>query len=164
MRALLLLLLCCLSNAAWSKGPVAGQPAPALEATQLDGRHFSLAADAGKVVIVHFWATWCAPCREEMPVLDAFYRKHRAEGVEVIAISADDPHDLAQVRTVMAAFDFPAAMIADARAKGYGRLWRLPLTFVIDRRGILRRDAWSAAPKLDAATLDATVLPLLGER
>src|SRR4249920_2082322 len=118
MRALLLLLLCCSADLVWAKGPVLGQPAPALEATQLDGGHFSLAADAGKVVIVHFWASWCAPCREEMPILDAFYRKHRAEGVEVIAVSLDDPGDLKQVNAAMAGFSFPAALISQSKAKG----------------------------------------------
>jgi thiol-disulfide isomerase/thioredoxin len=163
MRALLLLLLCCSSGLVWAKGPVLGQPAPALEAAQLDGGHFSLAADAGKVVIVHFWATWCEPCRKEMPVLDAFYRQHRAEGAEVIAVSLDDPADLKQVNAVMTAFSFPAALISQTKAKGYGRLWRIPLTFVVDRRGILRRDGWTAAPDIDAAALDAAVLPLLSE-
>jgi peroxiredoxin len=160
MRALLFLALCCLPGHAWSKVAV-GEPAPPLEATQLDGKHFSLSANRGKVVIVNFWATWCAPCREEMPALDAFYKKHKAEGVEVIAISADDPADRKLVNTVMSAFSFPAAMRDDTRYGGYGWLRHIPLTFVIDRQGILRRDAWTAAPKVDAAVLDAEVLPLL---
>jgi len=163
MRALLLLLLCCSAQLAWSKTPVLGQSAPALEATQLDGGHFSLAADSGKVVIVHFWATWCEPCRKEMPIFDAFYKAHRAEGVEVIAVSVDDPDDLKDVNAAMAEFSFPAALISRTQAKGYGRLWRIPLTFVIDRHGILRRDGWTDEPDIDAASLDAAVLPLLRE-
>jgi thiol-disulfide isomerase/thioredoxin len=164
MRTLLLLILCCCTGLAWAKGPVLGQPAPALEGTDLEGRNFSLAADTGKVVIVHFWASWCAPCRQEMPVIDAFYRKHKSEGVEVIAVSLDDAQDVKLVNTAMATFSFPAALISQTKAKGYGRLWRIPLTFVIDRHGILRRDGWTAAPDIDAATLDAAVLPLLADR
>jgi thiol-disulfide isomerase/thioredoxin len=160
MRILLLLILCWIPGFAAATLAV-GEPAPPLEATQLDGAHFSLAANRGKIVIVNFWATWCAPCREEMPVLDAFYKKHQAEGVEVIAISADDPADRKLVNEVMAAFSFPAAMRDDAKYAGYGWLRHIPLTFVIDRQGILRRDAWHAAPKIDAASLDAEVLPLL---
>jgi thiol-disulfide isomerase/thioredoxin len=163
MRLTLLLVLCCLAASAWGKGPEAGQAAPTLETVTLDGAKFSTADQAGKVVIVNFWATWCEPCRTEMPLLDAFYKQHRNEGVEVIAVSLDDPEDLAKVKSVMAAFSFPGAMLTQTKAKGYGRLWRLPLTFVIDRQGILRRNAWKAAPTIDAAALDAEVLPLLGK-
>ena len=150
-------------TAAWAKPPEAGKPAPSVEAVTLDGAKFSTTDQIGKVVIVHFWATWCAPCRSEMPLLDAFYKQHRNEGVEVIAISLDDPENLTQVKSVMAAFSYPGALLTQTQAKGYGRLWHIPLTFVIDRQGILRRNAWKAAPTVDAADLDAEVLPLLGD-
>jgi thiol-disulfide isomerase/thioredoxin len=161
MRLLLSLFLVCATATALGKNPEAGRPAPSIDAVTLDGERFSLADHAGKVVIIHFWATWCEPCRVEMPLLDAFYQKHRSEGVEVIAISLDEPEDIAQVKKVMGAFSFPAALISQTKAKGYGRLWRIPLTFVVDRHGVLRRDAWTAAPKVDAAALDAELLPLL---
>lgn len=162
MRALFLLLaLSGFVHPACGETLALGEPAPSLEATQLDGGHFSLAQQVGKVVIVTFWATWCAPCREEMPALDAFYKQHRDEGLEIIAISADDPADRKSVDAVMAALSFPAAMRGDAKFNGYGWLRHIPVTFVIDRDGILRRDGWHAAPKIDAAELQATVLPLL---
>src|SRR5215475_6624351 len=80
-----------------------GQPAPALVVQELSGQSFDLAAQRGKVVVLNFWATWCPPCRNEMPVLDAFYRKYRSQGLELIGISVDRPHDGAQVRDVMQA-------------------------------------------------------------
>jgi thiol-disulfide isomerase/thioredoxin len=138
-----------------------GAPAPAIEARLLDGSAFSLAAQAGKVVIVNLWATWCAPCRAEMPALDAYYRQHRDEGLVLLAISMDAPKDEAKVRDVMRDFAFPAALIRDADIRGYGRVWRLPLTFVIDRAGVLRKEDWYGDPGLDGAQLDATVTPLL---
>ena len=140
-----------------------GKPAPPLEAKLLDGAKFALAGQGGKVVVINFWATWCTPCREEMPALEAFYQRHRADGLEILAISMDEPKDEATVREVMRGFTFPAAMVRDASAKGYGRIWRIPLTFVIDRRGILRKDGWYGDPGIDLPLLDKTVLPLLAD-
>jgi len=141
-----------------------GAEAPPIEARLLDGSAFSLAAQAGKVVVVNLWATWCAPCRAEMPALDAYYRQHRDEGLVLLAVSMDAPNDEAKVRDVMRDFAFPAALIRDANIKGYGRVWRLPLTFVVDRGGILRKYDWYGDPGLDGALLDATVTPLLRAR
>lgn len=161
-RLLLAAMLSVVAFCATATTPKAGEPAPAIEADTWDGGHFSLAAAHGHVVIVHFWASWCTPCRLEMPILDAYYRKHRAEGVDVLAINLDDKSDLPQAREAMKPFSFPAASYAQAKVAGYGRIVHLPLTFVIDRDGILRRDAWTAAPTVDAAVLEAEVTPLLG--
>jgi thiol-disulfide isomerase/thioredoxin len=141
-----------------------GKPAPPLDARLLDGTSYSLQAGRGKVVIVNFWATWCAPCRAEMPAIDAYYRKHRGEGLEVIAVSMDDPGSEEKVRNVMRAFSFPAALGPQSDFKGYQRIWRLPLTFVIDRDGVLREKDWYGDPGIDDALLEKTVTPLLAKR
>jgi cytochrome c biogenesis protein CcmG, thiol:disulfide interchange protein DsbE len=141
--------------------PSEGQPAPPFSAALLDGTPFTTASAAGKVVVLNFWATWCAPCRAEMPALDAYYRQHHGEGLELIAISMDSPKDDAKVREIMQSFAFPAALGRDAGIKGYGRIWRLPLTFVIDRKGVLRKDGWYGDPGIDAALLERIVTPLL---
>lgn len=141
-----------------------GAPAPALVGNLFDGSSFSLADYTGKVVVLNFWATWCAPCREEMPALDAYYRRHKSEGLTVIAISMDTPGDYAKAREFMQAFSFPAAFAREVDAKGYGRIRRLPLTFVIDRQGILRKDGRYGNPLLDNTILERTVTPLLRSR
>ena len=162
MRRRMVLMLLAVACVAHAGTPKAGVPAPALEATTWDGHHFSLASEKGRVVIVNFWASWCTPCRAEMPAIDAYYRAHHAEGVDVLAINMDDKDDLPAARAAMKTFAFPAARYADAKAQGYGRILHLPLTFVIDRDGILRRNAWDAAPTVDAASLETEVTPLLG--
>ena len=143
---------------AW--GAEAGKPAPSFEARLLNGEDFST-AKAGDVILIHYWATWCAPCRKEMPEIEAYYRRHRGDGLRVVAISMDDPEDIDKVRDVMRAYSFAAAMAADVRAKGYGRIWRIPLTFVVDRKGILRKDGWAGESGLDEASMEQDITPLL---
>ncbi|HEY5365565.1 MAG TPA: TlpA disulfide reductase family protein [Casimicrobiaceae bacterium] len=138
-----------------------GRPAPPFSASLFDGSAFSLAAQRGKVVLLNFWATWCAPCRAEMPAIDAYYRQHRADGLVVVAVSMDRPSDEAKARTVMRDYAFGAAFAKDASFKDYGRVWRLPLTFVIDRDGVLRKDDWYEDPGITEAVLDRTLMPLL---
>jgi peroxiredoxin len=98
-----------------------------------------------------------------MPALDAYYKKHRAAGLELVAISMDEAKDETKVREVMREFSFPTALARDAQVGGYGRVWRIPLTFVIDRRGILRKESWYGKPGIDESALEKTVGPLLNE-
>jgi thiol-disulfide isomerase/thioredoxin len=165
MRLSKILAIACLLVIHGHAGAIAeGAPAPALEGQLFDGSRFSLADHTGKVVVLNFWASWCAPCREEMPALDAYYRRHRSEGLEIVAISMDNPRDEAKARELMRAFSFPAAFGREMNIKSYGRIWRLPLTFVIDRQGILRKDGWYGDALLDTAILEQTVTPLLRAR
>ena len=140
-----------------------GQPAPKLTAKTLDGKTFDVAAYRGKVVLVSFWATWCAPCRAEMPALDAYYKAHRAEGLEMVAISMDDPVKDKAVARIMASYSFPGAHGRDAKYDGYGHIGFLPVVFIIDRGGVIRWDG-NAQPNpvaFDGPRLEAMVTPLL---
>jgi cytochrome c biogenesis protein CcmG, thiol:disulfide interchange protein DsbE len=138
-----------------------GTAAPAVRAQLLDGGTFDSVKQRGKVIVLNFWATWCKPCREEMPAMDAFYRAHRAEGLELIAISIEGPGDLAKVKSAMKNFSFPAAFASGGQTEGYGQFSRVPVTFVIDRRGVLRFDGFKYAKVLDLPTLEKIVTPLL---
>lgn len=141
-----------------------GKPAPSIEAQLLDGSKFSLADQRGKVVIVNIWASWCEPCRKEMPAIEAYYKTHHAEGLELLGVSLDDAKDIDQVKAVMRTYHYPTAMLADTKMKGYGRLWRMPMTFVIDRQGILRKDGSEGEPTVDLPALDKLVTPLLKDK
>ena len=74
-------------------GAEVGRPAPSLVASDLNGQTFDLSALRGKVVVVNFWATWCPPCREEMPALNAFYERYHSKGLEMIGLSTDRARD-----------------------------------------------------------------------
>jgi cytochrome c biogenesis protein CcmG/thiol:disulfide interchange protein DsbE len=138
-----------------------GEPAPHLTAKTIDGQSFSLADAAGKVVIINFWATWCDPCRKEMPAMETYYKAHKDQGLRILAISMDDPEDEAKVREVMKTYSYPAAFQRDADFSDYGRIWRMPMTFIIDRHGILRKDGGVGPPSIDLELLEKVVTPLL---
>ncbi|HEY1773981.1 MAG TPA: TlpA disulfide reductase family protein [Gammaproteobacteria bacterium] len=140
----------------------AGDAAPALKGTTLDGKAFDLAALKGKVVVLNQWATWCGPCREEMPVLDAFATQYAAHGVVVVGLDEDDPKDEAEVRKVMAAFHYPAVMAANTTTDDFHQPRVLPMTYVIDATGTIRSRLWPGSTPVTAASLEKAVTPLLG--
>jgi thiol-disulfide isomerase/thioredoxin len=162
IRLILLLAIAgALVRPGFAAAPVEGQPAPQFEVRTLDGRVIDSAKTKGQVVLLHFWATWCPPCREEMPAIEKFYADHRGEGFEAIAISVEEAADEAKVKEYAKSFSYPVALVNAARIQGYGRIWALPLSFVIDRNGVLRKSDWTGERPIDAASLAAQVLPLL---
>ena len=141
-----------------------GNTAPALDVPELDGQTFDLSAQHGKVVVVNFWATWCPPCREEMPALDAFYRRYHGQGLEMIGVSADRPHDRSDVTKVMQSFSYPAAMLDDAKVNDFGTPDALPMTVVVDGNGVVRAKLTPDQTPVTEKSLSDAVLPLMPQK
>jgi thiol-disulfide isomerase/thioredoxin len=141
--------------------PHTGQVAPALRLPSLDGRPLDLAALRGKVVIVNFWATWCTPCRTEMPVLSAYYHAHRAQGLALLGISIDEQSDRAVVERVMRPLSYPAGLMSLSQANGFGAPVAVPFTYVIDADGVIRAILPPGRQELTQPWLEQVVGPLL---
>jgi len=120
-----------------------GQPAPPLVLRTLDGSSIATRELLGQVVFINFWATWCEPCREELPLFSAYALRHAERGLRVLGFSLDGPEALPKVRDVAATLSFPVGLLGSAYAGDYGRIWRLPVSFVIDRAGRLAHNGWN---------------------
>jgi len=153
-------MILCAAAMAFASATV-GDAAPALVVPELDGQAFDLSAQRGKVVVVNFWATWCPPCREEMPALDAFYRRYHGNGLEMIGVSMDRPHDRSDVLKVMQSFSYPAAILDDAKVNDFGSPDVLPVTFVVDRSGVIRAKLTPDQTPVSEKSLTDAVLPLM---
>ncbi len=149
----------CAGRSALARATI-GEPAPRLVVQELDGQTFDLAALRGKVVIVNFWATWCPSCREEMPALNAFYQRYRAQGLEMIGVSADRHHDRGDVIKAMQSVSYPLAMLEDARDDGF-HASALPTTFLIDSNGVVRAKLTPDHVSINEKSLHDLILPLL---
>jgi cytochrome c biogenesis protein CcmG/thiol:disulfide interchange protein DsbE len=165
-RGVLALVLTVLfSTLASGAGLVVGKPAPAIRLTTLDGQSIATQDLKGKVVIVTFWATWCAPCREELPLLSRYAQQHAGDGLVVLAFSLDTPDQLDEVRAVSRTLSFPVGLLGDPHVPGYGRIWHLPVSFTIDRQGLLVDNGWKdAQPVWTSERLEQVVTPLLNQR
>ena len=139
-----------------------GQPAPAATLTTLDGKRLSTSELLGQVVILTFWATWCVPCRDELPLLSTYAAEHAAQGLSVLGFTLNTPDELDPVRAVARTLSFPVGFLERSSAPGYGRIWRIPVNFTIDRAGRLVDDGWNDRhPVWTRERLARIVTPLL---
>ncbi|HUD94429.1 MAG TPA: TlpA disulfide reductase family protein [Sphingobium sp.] len=151
------MMMLALSPARAAEKPIVGSPAPAFELTLIDGSKVSLADLKGQVVLLNFWATWCVPCRKELPTLDAYYGLNAKYGLKVFAITTEGSVPIGQLKKLFAAMHIPSAR----RIKGpYGPLTGVPTNFVIDRAGKLR---YARSGAFDLEDLNALLIPLLNE-
>lgn len=112
--------------------------APEFARKDLAGKSVDLKNFRGKVVLLNFWATWCAPCQLEMPAFAAWQRQYGPDGLQVIGISMDD--DATPVVGLVAKFklNYPVLMGDANLGRQYGGVLGLPLTYLIDRDGVVR--------------------------
>jgi thiol-disulfide isomerase/thioredoxin len=163
-RTLLLALAMLAAPLAAQALPRVGEPIPALQGKDFDGAVFDLAALKGKVVVVHLWAVWCPACRAEMGALDVVGQRHGGGDLAILAVSADRKHDLPEARRLLVAHAFRGVALATASLNGFGQPNLLPLTYVVDRKGVVRAVLGGEDRMLTAGEAEAAIAPLLAER
>jgi peroxiredoxin len=126
------------------------------------GETISLEDYPGEVVYVSFWASWCAPCREEMPLLAALWQRHRDEGFQVIAINVDEDPLAAREFAREHGLQFPLARDADRAVSQLYRVAGYPSHYLVDRRGKVRFSALGFT-EADALAVTREVETLLAE-
>lgn len=154
----LMLLPLALSGAAIGKKPVVGEIAPEAQLTLVDGTKLDLGAMRGDVVVLNFWATWCVPCRTELPILDTYYQLQKRHGLRVYAVTTEDSVPLYKLKPLFARLKIGSAR----RIKGpYGPIdGGVPTNYIIDRSGKLR---YAKAGALTLEILNEELVPLLRE-
>jgi len=112
--------------------------APELVRIDLSHNRVDLNAYRGKVVLLNFWATWCAPCQMEMPRFVVWQSQYGAEGLQIIGVSMDDDPALAHNLSAKLKLNYPVVMGDEKLGELYGGVLGLPVTFLIDRNGEIR--------------------------
>ena len=148
-------------------GPASGAAAsvggrlPALHLKALDGRDLADQTLVGKVVLLDVWASWCAPCKEELPILDRMASRLRPKGIAIVAISVDENRDdaLAFLRDRGTNWSLVLAHDADQSVADRLRPSRMPTSYVVDRTGTIRF-VNSGFERGDADRLEARLVEL----
>ena len=139
-----------------------GAPLPKLEVDTLSGKRIDVASYKGRVLLLDVWASWCGPCKEELPMLDAMAKRLKSKGIEILAVSVDQ--ERANVdkflrhhgRWSLTVAHDPAGVIAERLSPE-----KMPTSYVIDRSGIVRYVNAGFVPD-DAATIERRLLEVAG--
>ena len=142
-----------------------GRPAPAYRAVSTTGDSVSLAALRGKAVLLNVWATWCHPCRDEIPELQRLHERYRDRGLEIVGVSVDDAGADGAVRDFMRRYGmtYPVWRDPAEAVSATFLVVGVPATFLIDREGVLRWKKTGPIAPGDTA-LAAAVERTLGDR
>jgi peroxiredoxin len=148
------------SSRAGGPAGLVGQPAPAFTVARLDGTPDGLASYRGRIVVLNLWASWCPPCRAEMPDLQRLYARYRSANLVVLGVNQGESAERAGAFARSLGIRFPILLDPQQR---YGRVYTalgLPTTIVIDPRGIVVR---GFDGPLSYDQMVAAVSPLVGK-
>lgn len=140
------------------KNPLLNKPAPAFSRAGLGNERVDLTAMRGKVVLLNFWATWCAPCQIEMPKFEQWQDKYKNDGLAIVGVSMDDDAEPVKGLVRKLRVNYPVVMGDEKLGLAYGGVLGLPVTYLIDRKGVIRA-RFQGTTNLD--TMEKTIRQLL---
>jgi len=115
-----------------------GQPAPDFELADINGNKYALSSLRGKVVLVNFWATWCPPCRTEIPSMDELYKNLGKGNLELLAINVEkDGPDLIEQFSLANPHSFPVIFDTEATVQRSYGVFKFPETFIVNKQGVI---------------------------
>lgn len=135
-----------------------GLPAPDFELSSLNGEMIALSDYQGQVVLVNMWATWCPPCKAEMPGINAFYEAHKDEGFVVLAVNSREDAATVDAFIQASGFSFPVALDLTGEVTDRYHASGLPTSYIIDRTGNIHHIQTGA---ISEEQLKAIIDPLL---
>ena len=143
--------------------PHQGFLAPEIELALIAGGKASLQDYSGKIVLLNFWASWCPPCRSEMPAMQQVYESYRDEGLEVVAVNMTHQDSLSDVQSFLNIYQLTFPVMLDMRGESALKyqVRALPTTFLIDRAGVIREVV--VGGPLTKAFLEVKIKQLLEE-
>lgn len=143
----------------FASGPaLVGDPAPDFSLQTLDGETLKLSDMKGTAVVLNFWASWCGPCKDEMPALQSVARKYENQGVKVLAVNQQESPEVARQYLRENNLDFLVLLDSRGRLSETYRVRGIPATFFIDKNGVLQ---YLSAGSLNESAFDRRIRDLI---
>ncbi|MFT3783178.1 MAG: TlpA disulfide reductase family protein [Nibricoccus sp.] len=160
--ALLLTQVSCRRSEPQVENHFAARPAPSWKLQTIDGKELASTELAGKVQVINFWATWCPPCKAEIPGFITVQEKLGREGLVIVGISLDqDGADVVKRFAENNKMNYPVVMSDGKIDTAFGQFEGIPTTFIVDRKGVIRA---MDTGYMSADQLEKTLRPLLDEK
>jgi peroxiredoxin len=147
----------------WGIDELIGKKAPDFVLKDMNGATISLSSLTGKVVLINFWATWCPPCRDEMPALNKLYNGYKNRGLVVLAVSTDRRESDVKKYLSRNSFDFPVLTDLDMKVSRQYKVFSMPTSFLLDKNGVIIKK-YLGEEEWDSPEIRKEVMSALGIR
>ena len=154
----MLFLTACTSEKKNTGENLLGIPAPDFRLKDIHGEEVAISKVKGKVILLRFWSTRCVSCKEEMPKLEASYKKLKEKGFEILAVNVEDPLEKAMDFAHELNLTYPILIDEDQKAANQYKVFGVPTSFFIDKEGVVRGRVFG---ELDEKGIENIVVPLL---